>query len=269
MIALLIAEISEPRELEYYKSFSNKIYTTNKDINYLDKNILSNSVLLENFIHTNKLDGILYLKSEEKIKLFDFSDFSNRSQNVCISDKKWIVKEKRLFSHKINIHSDNCQSIILLNENKTFEHPIIDNNLHSLANEYKNKNYRGFVIEAEKWLFDNAHKGYNQIMVRYYCALVYYFKLKDLRKSLEHIGLALLLAPSMVELWCAWGDILLAEKQYEKALSIFKNAVLVKKERNIFDNNPIWIERNEEYSQSMLEKTERLVKNIMIITNVQ
>jgi len=268
MIALLIDEIGNSISLDYYKQYSGRIFTTNKDINFFDKKILGNQVLLDQFLASQRIDGLLLLKEHEKIKLFDVSNFKTKSPLVCVSNKKWILKQKRLYTKRTNLFFDECQSILLVDEKTQLKQPFIDGNLISLIKVYQDKNYKQFVIDSEKWLFDNQNKIYEQIMVRYYAGMVYYFKLNNINKALEHLGIAILFCPQMPELWCVWGDILVDSKQYEKALEIFRNADHVKKHRNIFDNYPLWLDRNESYAESMIVKLKKIVQTIQIVTTV-
>ena len=123
-------------------------------------------------------------------------------------------------------------------------------------------------IESEKWIFHNLNITSKQVMLRYYCGLVCHFKLKNTKKALEHLGVSIFLMPSMPELWCAWGDILLDIKQYEKAKHIYKNANIVKKHRNIYDRFPLWIKKNEDYAENMYRLVSDTLQGIKIIKSV-
>jgi hypothetical protein len=72
----------------------------------------------------------------------------------------------------------------------------------------------------------------------------------------------------MPELWCAWGDILLDKKMYEKSKIIYKNAIIAKNQRNIFDRFPLWLSRNSEYPQAMHQKINESVKKIKTVKSI-
>jgi len=188
MIAILIDHLKDPSQEVYFKKFSDLILTTNQDFKYFDSKILNDKNSLEKFCSQNKIDGILKVNASESIKHFSLDDFEVKTNFVCVSDGKWIKKQKRFF-----------------------------------------------------------------------------FKMQNLKKSLEHLGVAIFLAPSMVELWCAWADILLDNKFYEKSLAIYKNAMIVKQKRDIFDTQPIWIDRNEDYAKKMYDSVKKTISNIKIV----
>jgi tetratricopeptide (TPR) repeat protein len=267
MIALLVTDVLQKSELDRFLIYSDKIFTDNSDINYLDKNLLYEANSLENILKKNNISSVILLKKSEKIKLLNLENVETKCNLVCLTDKNWIIKVPRFFSNNCNKKSDSCQNIILTQDNK-IEIPILDDELEHLKTLYRDKKYQNFVVESEKWIFHNLGKNDIQVMLRYYCGLIYYFKLGNIKKSLEHLGISIILNPHMPELWCAWGDILLDKKMYEKSKIIYKNAIIAKNQRNIFDRFPLWLSRNSEYPQAMHQKINESVKKIKTIKSI-
>lgn len=267
MIALLLKEIHDTKETEYYKQFSEKIFTTNPNINFLSFEELKNQNILQKLLEKHKIQGILVLEKNEKIKLLKLEDFTNRSDYICVSDKNWVNKELRVFSNNIKKTAEQCQQIVVSTDKK-IDNPVLPFELNFLKDIYKKNDFAKFVLESEKWIFHNLNITSKQVMLRYYCGLVYHFKLKNTKKALEHLGVSIFLMPSMPELWCAWGDILLDIKQYEKAKNIYKNANIVKKHRNIYDRFPLWIKKNEDYAENMYRLVSDTLQGIKIIKSV-
>lgn len=267
MIGLLITDVLTSQETSYFSKFSNKIFTDNRDVNFLDHTLLNDANSLENLLNQHNISCLLSIKKNEKIKVLNLENIETKSNRVCLTDKKWILKAPRFFSNKTNKAAAICQNIIITQEEK-IEYPILDDDFHILKNLYKEKKYQQFVVESEKWIFHNLEKTQKQLMLRYYCGLVYYFKLQNIKKSLEHLGIALLINPGMPELWCAWGDILLDKKMYEKSKYIYKNAIISQKARNIFDNYPLWLDRNSGYAENMYKKIKESVKNIKTVRSI-
>ena len=265
MIAILIDHLKDPSQEVYFKKFSDLILTTNQDFKYFDSKILNDKNSLEKFCSQNKIDGILKVNASESIKHFSLDDFEVKTNFVCVSDGKWIKKQKRFFSNKLLYKNQSSQQIILQDTSVKFKSPILDDDCKDLVSIYEKKDYKKFLLESEKWIFHNSKEIQNQVMIRYYCGLVYNFKMQNLKKSLQHLGVAIFLAPSMVELWCAWADILLDNKFYEKSLAIYKNAMIVKQKRDIFDTQPIWIDRNEDYAKKMYDSVKKTISNIKIV----
>jgi tetratricopeptide (TPR) repeat protein len=265
MIAILIDQLTNPSQEIYFKKFSDLIVTTNPDYKYLDIKTLTDRNLLEKYCYQNKIDGILKINANETIKHISLDNFDLKTNFVCVSDGIWIKKQKRFFSNRLLFKEQSSQQILIHNSDTKFKSPILDNSLKDLINLYQKKDYKKFVLESEKWVFHNSTENQNQIMIRYYCSLIYNFKLNNIKKSLEHIGIAIFLAPSMCELWCAWGDVLLDNKFYEKSLQIYKNAITVKQNRDIFDTQPIWIDRNEKYAEKMYASVKKTIDSIKIV----
>jgi len=265
MIAILIDQLTNPSQEVYFKKFSDLIVTTNPDYKYLDIKTLTDRNLLEKYCSQNKIDGILKINPNETIKHICLDNFDLKTNFVCVSDGVWIKKQKRFFSNRLLFKDHLSQQILIHNSDTKFKSPILDDSLKDLINLYQKKDYKKFVLESEKWVFHNSTENQNQIMIRYYCGLVYNFKLNNIKKSLEHLGIAIFLAPSMCELWCAWGDVLLDNKFYEKSLQIYKNAITVKKNRDIFDTQPIWINRNEGYAEKIYASVKKTIDSIKIV----
>lgn len=265
MIAILIDNFTNPSQEASFKKFSNHILTTNKEYKYFDIKTLSDKSKLEKYCVQNKIDGILKVNSQEEIKHISLENFELKTNFACISDGKWVKKQKRFYSHKLLYKQQSAQQILLKNSTTKFKSPMLDDELKDLIKIYQEKDYKKFLMESEKWIFHNSTEIQKQVMIRYYCGLIYNFKMNNLKKSLEHLGIAIFLAPSMCELWCAWGDILLDNKFYDKALQIYKNAIIVKEKRDIFDTQPIWIERNEEYAKKMFDSVKKTIESIKIV----
>ena len=264
MIAILIDKLTNPEQEKYFSQFTDIIYSTNKDFKFFDSKLLKNEKEFELFLKQKKLTGLLKVEANEKIKLLDLDSFTEKTNFVCISDNVWVQKKLRFFSPFVTNKKTICQSIIIQTETNSFTHPLIDEKFDDLISIYQKKQYKKFVTECEKWIFHNSKQNQKQIMLRYYCGLVYNFKLNDLRKSLEHLGIAIILAPFLPELWCAWADILLDRKYYDKCEEIYSCACKIKTDRDIFDLYPMWIDRNDSYAEKMLKNVQDTLKSIKI-----
>lgn len=267
MIAILINKLTNPEQEKYFKQFTDIIFSTNKDFKYLDLSVTKSKKTLESFLRAKKIDGILMVDPDDQIKLFNLENFDSKTNFICVSDGVWVQKKSRFFCPFVTNQIPLCQSIIIQTAKNSFKHPIIDDTFEKIKELYRKKEYKKFVIESEKWIFDNSKENNKQIMLRYYCSLVYNFKLNNLRKSLEHIGIAIMLAPFMSELWCAWGDILLDKKLYDKSEAIYRCACSIKDSRDIFDLQPMWIDRNDLYPNKMLDTVRQALTNVQIIKN--
>lgn len=218
---------------------------------------------VEQFVNDNNLDGVMIMEDEEELVYFDKS---LGVPYICLTDGEWITKPARVFSKTLK-HTDNPSIIKTAN---TLSGPKIDQFLYKdLFNLYQEKNYTKFAVDVEKYFFHNPSMIPKSVMLHYYAAVVYFLILKNTKKCLSHVCQALIASPSMSELWCLWADVLVESKKYSEAYHIYDTAVLAGKNRNIYDQVPVWLKKYEEYPESMKVKIKKLMDNTQVFEIMQ
>ena len=87
-------------------------------------------------------------------------------------------------SNNIKKTAEQCQQIVVSTDKK-IDNPVLPFELNFLKEIYKKNDFAKFVLESEKWIFHNLNITSKQVMLRYYCGLVYHFKLKNTKNSLK------------------------------------------------------------------------------------
>jgi hypothetical protein len=234
------------------------------------KNILINTIfdeienpndnLLHEFCINNKIDSLIFLEDGENIKHLDTA-FSY--SYACVTDGEWIIKPKKTFSlSKRNPTASDRPTVI--KTNKKISGPKIDDAFDFLKKIYLEKNMAKFVVEVEKWFFHNSQAPNISIMLRYYASVAYFFKLKNSKQGMAQICQSLLTHPQHSEIWCLWGDVLVEAKKYHEAYHIYNTAFEAGKHRNIYDVNPVWLKKYNEYPKEMASKVKNLIDNIKV-----
>lgn len=194
----------------------------------------------------------IVLEDGEAIKGMESLEKCNFS---CISDGEWMIKENRIYNFK----SDNKSPIIIM-KNKPFVYPLIKE--ENLKNLYLQKKYEEFVLESEKHIFE--HGSYN--MLDYYISIVCFFILKRYKEAQAKLTNLLHKHPTYAEAWCLLGDMLLTQNKNGLAKQAYENAVIKGKDRDIYDNDPVWLKKYDEYPKEKLSQIERLISATQIVS---
>lgn len=208
------------------------------------------------FTNTEELQDknkkFIVLQQNEHIKAMESLEKCNFS---CISDGDWLIKENRIYNY-INLE----KSPILIVRNDVFSYPLIlQQNLKDL---YVAKKYEAFVMESEKYIFNYG----SYVMLDYYLSIVYFFILHKQKEAQSKITNLLHVKPSFAEGWCVLGDMLLSQKRNGLAKQAYENAIIKGKDRDIYDNDPVWLKKYDEYPKERLSKIENLISNIQIVS---
>ena len=187
-----------------------------------------------------------YIKAMESIEKCNFS---------CLSDGDWLIKENRIYNYK-----SSEKSPILIVRNDAFDYPLIlQQNLKHL---YVAKKYQEFVMESEKHIF--SHGSY--VMLDYYLSIVYFFILGKHKEAQDKITKLLYDKPTFAEGWCVLGDMFLSQRRNGLAKQAYENAIIKGKDRDIYDDDPVWLKKYDEYPKEKLSKIENLIANIQIVS---
>lgn len=192
------------------------------------------------------------LQQNEHIKAMESLEKCNFS---CISDGDWLIKENRIYNFK-SIE----KSPILIVKKDVFHYPLILQ--QHLKDLYVAKKYNEFVMEAEKYIF--SHGSY--VMLDYYLSIVYFFILQKHKEAQAKITNLLHRKPTFAEGWCVLGDMLLSQRRNGLAKQAYENAIIKGKDRDIYDDDPVWLKKYDEYPKERLNKIDNLISNIQIVS---
>lgn len=194
----------------------------------------------------------IVLQQNENIKAMESLEKCNFS---CLSDGDWLIKENRIYNYK-----SSEKSPILIVKNDAFDYPLIlQQNLKQL---YVAKKYQEFVMESEKHIF--SHGSY--VMLDYYLSIVYFFILGKHKEAQDKITKLLYAKPTFAEGWCVLGDMFLSQRRNGLAKQAYENAIIKGKDRDIYDDDPVWLKKYDEYPKEKLSKIENLIANIQIVS---
>lgn len=245
--AILLPNVSNKELVDDCHQFCDLVITYTKD-----------ELFSDDFLPKNKLDFYLLLKEGEQIK---FCESLSPDNKVFITDNNWLIKQKRTFT--LNpFASDSSGGIVIIQSLNKLHQPFIEQ--ENLKSIYLQKKYEMFVLETEKYLFDNFKKTFP--FLRYYLSLVYFFKLNNGNKAQTHLSILLNEHKYLAEAWCLLGDILIASKKHFDAIKAYENAIIYGKKRNIYDGDPMWIPKYDIYPKEMLAKIQNLIDNTKILS---
>lgn len=253
--AIIVKNCNNPKITAGFKRFSEHVL-----LNTVFDDVESNKTeIYEQFCLDNKFDGLLFVEQDEEIKHFDSN---GNFDYVCITDGDWIIKPKRYFS--CNQKYSNIGMPSILKKQAQLKGIKLDDSFSFFKNLYEQKNYNQFVVEVEKWFFHNIKNYSKNIMLRYYACVVYFIKFKKTKEGLIQLTQGLLGHPQYSELWCLWGDYLVENKRYHEAYEIYDSAIKAGKQRNLYDDNPVWLKKYDQYPSEMMQKIKKLIDNTQI-----
>jgi len=251
--AIVIKNCKDPESKKYLYNFCPNIL-----VNTIFDNIeIEDTMMVRKFCEDNKLSAVLFLNDDEELLHLDKS-FT--SKYICLTDGEWILKTNRVFSHNSKPNTNPT----IVKTSKIPNGPKIDEAYTEFLKIYQEKNYSKFVVEIEKYFFHYPNMIPKSVILHYYAAVVYFFKLRNIKKGMSHICQGLIAKPSMSELWCLWGDVLVESKKYSEAYHIYDTAISAGKQRNIYDELPVWLKKYEEYPQEMKSKIKNLIDKTQV-----
>jgi tetratricopeptide (TPR) repeat protein len=226
---------------------------------------ISGNILVETFdtnvLNSNRnIETILKIENDEQIVKINFD--SNKSKYITLLSKGWEIKQDRLLLKNKN-NSVEVQDIIV---NSNLMPPFLSENITTLKDFFSNKDYVAFVEKCELTLQQNKCGLEDYLMICYYAANVYYFKLKNFYKSRDLLLRAVSIKQDFHEAWCAWADILLDTGQPLKALDSYEKTIEKFKSRDYTkDFIPTNKTRGYEYPLEKITAIKNYKKNQIIL----
>jgi hypothetical protein len=214
------------------------------------KDIVEHNKLFCNLFYHDKTHADKYRKIEldinEKIKLCNDIDSVNI---LCVTEGSWLIKTQRISYDFKN------EPIPMIVENKQVKYPFVDDK--DLPKLYLDKQYGKFAVEIEKRIFDNIGRPFEN----YYAAVAYTLGEKNLKKGQEKISMLLNHNKCYAEGWCLLGDILTMLTSFTDAKKAYEKAINNGKERNIFDPDPVWLSRYDDYPTKKIDEINKLLNS--------
>ncbi len=124
-----------------------------------------------------------------------------------------------------------------------------------------------FLKIADHYLFHEKKALMPVTLTRYYCAMVQCYIKKDYPSALRNILNCLAVKPLMAEFWCLLGDVYYAQKNYEKAKTMYENAILLGSRRLRSDDWPTEIPKYDSYPEKMIEGCKKIVGSSSILAS--
>lgn len=225
-----------------------------------DKNNDTTESQYESFCVENSLDALVFVNPDEEVKHIDMSV---NFPYICVTDGEWIIKPRKIYRKDKKF---SCEGVPCIFKSKNLiKGPKIDDSFINLKNIYTSKNYKEFVVESEKWFFHNSVNYSKNVMLRYYMAVACFLKTKNTKQGMIQLCQALLSHPQYSELWCLWADFMVENKRYYDAFHIYDIAIITGKNRNIYDENPVWLKKYDAYPKEMKNKIVTLLDEIKVM----
>jgi tetratricopeptide (TPR) repeat protein len=215
------------------------------------------------FVDTNSEERILqkynidyYLHLLENEEIVFCKSFDNNTKTF-ISDGNWMIPSNRIYPERPR-NGNPC----VIKTNKFIELPFIENN--QLKTIFQEKNYSEFVLESEKFIFENPR--YNDKFLEYYMSMTFFFKLNDYKKAQLYLSRFINMNLNFAEGWCLLGDFLIHMKKNVEAIRAYENAMEYGKKRDVYDGLPICLKKYISYPQEMLSKIRHLLENTAVLS---
>jgi len=180
-----------------------------------------------------------------------------------------VDKEAKYYSDIVLVSSNSPNDIeekIRISKKWLQEKPTQSDPYYYLACSYLAKRmYNEFFTYANQYLImENKKPNASSIMLFYYMAQI---KLHTgmLQEAATNILTCLSLYPTMSEFWCLLGDIIYKQQKYEKAKSIYENALIIGKRRKQNDEYPIEISKYDKYPRLMIDSIKNIKEKIGIV----
>lgn len=122
--------------------------------------------------------------------------------------------------------------------------------------------YPNFLKTSIHYMHINTKKSVSSTMNKYYFSLVNVYITKLFKPALQNITQCLEINPLMAEFWCLAGDVqYYLLQQYEKAMYLYDNALILGSQRKQDDVWPMDISKYEEYPNKMIKSCKEIVNN--------
>ncbi len=197
--------------------------------------------------------GIYVIENEivsKEIRIWKNLKFKNPIYETLIDENaiytpNVVIISKRKIDENLKEKTNICKN--WLDVNPTKSEPYYYMACCSLAN----RNYKDFLNFAEKYISIEGNYGKPAVALNYYISQVELHIGNDIQKALKKVLSCVLLFPTFAEYWCLLGDIFYKKQKYEKAMEMYKNAIIIGKRRLNSDSYPIEIKKYNEYPEKM------------------
>lgn len=180
-----------------------------------------------------------------------------------------VDKEAQFDSGVVLVSSEapnNIEEKIKISKKWLNDKPTQSEPYYYLACSYLAKRmYKEFFTYANQYLLmENKKLNASSIMLFYYIAQI---KLHTgmLHESATNVLTCLSFCPAMAEFWCLLGDIFYKQEKYEKAKSMYENALIIGKRRIQADEYPIEILKYNTYPNFMIENIKKIKEKIGLV----
>lgn len=119
---------------------------------------------------------------------------------------------------------------------------------------------RSFINFAEKYLAMVGTLGPAEVQVYYKMASVMASEGR-LDKASGFLTKCLAVYPTFAEFWCMIGDFFMKMGRYDKARSMYMNAMVIGSRRKANEIQPVHIEKYRKYPESMVKKIEEMARH--------
>lgn len=127
----------------------------------------------------------------------------------------------------------------------------------------EDKNYSAFANYANEYLIRES-TSQAAIMLRYYLSQIQLYVQNNPKQATRNIMACITAHPLMAEFWCLLGDILYKQKKYDKAQSMYENALVLGTKRSNKDHWPIDIPKYREYPEKMLNNIAQMTQQVRL-----
>lgn len=181
-----------------------------------------------------------------------------------------IIDENAKYSPGIVLVSgeepDNREEIIKIAKKWISSKPTKSEPYYYLACAYLSKRmYKEFYSYANQYiLMENKKANSSSIMLFYYMAQIE-LHTGMLKEAIKHVLTCLSFCPAFSEFWCLLGDIFYKQQKYDKAKSMYENALIIGKRRLQTDEYPIEIAKYENYPKFMMENINNIKEKMSLV----
>jgi tetratricopeptide (TPR) repeat protein len=109
-----------------------------------------------------------------------------------------------------------------------------------------------FMSVANTYLSMSKSSDESRLLMEYYMAVAEAAK-GDFKSASKRIIYCILARPTFSEFWCMMGDLFRARGAYEKAIEMYKNAIIIGRKRRVDDAMPVELSKYDEYPSRMIE----------------
>jgi glycosyltransferase involved in cell wall biosynthesis len=120
-------------------------------------------------------------------------------------------------------------------------------------------NKKEFIHFAEKYLAMTGKLGPAEVQMYYRMAKVVASEEK-LDKAASFTAKCLAVHPTFAEFWCLMGDLFVKQGRYDKARSMYINAMTIGTRRRSDEPHPVDIDKYRKYPESMVEKIDEMAR---------